>query len=134
MVIIANDLRKIYGADYIVKYLYEKARKTEGDCIIESIRVPLEAEALQILENFYLFAVDADPIIRYERSLKRGTETDNITYEKFVADEKLEMTSTDSAKQNLSKCIKMANYKFLNNGNLEDLYKQVEKVVETLKK
>lgn len=134
MVEVANDLRKNFGADYIVESLYQKAVKKKKNCIIESIRSPLEAEALKRKDDFYLFAIDADPKVRYERNIKRGTETDNQSFKKFVSDEKREMTSTDPAKQNLKKCMQMADYKFDNIGTVEDLNKKVEEVIRIMLK
>jgi dephospho-CoA kinase len=39
------------------------------------------------------------------------------------------MTNTDPSKQNLSACMEMADYTFTNNGTLEDLYQQIEIVI-----
>jgi broad-specificity NMP kinase len=46
MVFVANDLRKKFGGGYIVEALYEKAFKKRGNSVIESLRAPLEIEAL----------------------------------------------------------------------------------------
>jgi dephospho-CoA kinase len=132
MVVVGNDLRKKYGGDYIVRELYKIAKSSGCSSVIESIRSPLEIESLKRLPQFYLFAVDAKPLVRYERNLKRGSVTDYQTYEEFLADEKKEMNSTDPTKQNLSKCALMADYKFDNNGTKEDLYEKVDKVIEKI--
>lgn len=132
MVLVANDLRKEFGPDYLVETLYKKAAKSNKNCIIESLRAPLEVKALKNKENFYLFAVDANSKIRYERNLKRAGETDNKTYKEFMSDEKREMTSKDPTKQNLSKCISMADYKFKNNGTIKELDEQVEAVIKSI--
>lgn len=125
----ANDLRAKHGPSYIAEQLLEEAKKSGQNCVIESIRTEGEVEAIRKKGNCSLFAIDADPKIRYERAFKRGSETDNKTFEQFIADEKREMTSTDSNKQNLSKCISMANFIFQNNGTLEELHKKVDEVL-----
>lgn len=134
MVGIANELRKENSPSYIVEQLYKEAKKTKGNAVIESIRTPGEVESLSEKENFYLFAVDANPRKRYERVIERKSETDNISYQQFVDDERREMKSEDPYKQNLAKCILMANFKFVNNGSFQDLYDQVEKTINEIKK
>lgn len=134
MIIVANDLRSKNSPSYIVEKLYEKAKETEKEkgknVVIESLRCPGEVEALKDKGNFTLFAVDAPPFLRYERITQRGEETDTVSYEKFISDERKEMRSEDKNKQNLSKCIEMADYKFENNSTISDLKKEV---FETLK-
>jgi len=39
------------------------------------------------------------------------------------------MENKDLFKQNLKRCIEMADFKFENNGTIEDLYKGVEKIL-----
>jgi dephospho-CoA kinase len=126
MTLKANNLRSKYGSSYIIDELYKLANMQGKDCVIESIRTPGEIESLKKRGNFYLLAVDADPKIRYERVVNRASETDKISYEEFLSNEKREMVSTDPNKQNLSKCIEMADHIITNNGNLDELYKKVE--------
>lgn len=133
MVIVANDLRAQYGPSYIVEQLYEQAKLTGNNTIIESIRTVGEIEALKGKENFTFFAIDADPNIRYERAILRWSETDKISYEKFIDDEQKEMQNEDPNKQNVAKCMQMADHVFTNNGTLEELHKQIEIILEQLK-
>ncbi len=132
MVLIANQLREMHSPSFIVEQLYEKAKNKKGDCVIESIRTTGEVEALKKKENFYLIAVDAEPQIRYSRILTRQSETDNISYDEFLENEKREMFSNDPNKQNLSACIKMADFVLNNDKNLEELYKQVEEIYQRI--
>lgn len=136
MVMVANDLRKSYGPSYVVEELFKLAEKSDSNCILESIRTVGEIESLRQKGKFYLFAIDADRKIRYDRIQKRGDiQSDNVSFEKFVEQEEKEMTSDDPNKQNLSKCIEMADYIFMNNGTLEELHYQVDKIIsEILKK
>ena len=132
MVAVGNDLRAKYGASYCVEKLFEKAKNERGDCIIESIRTPGEVDALKKKDDFYLFAVDADAKTRFERITKRGTSTDNVSFDVFIENEKREMASTDPNKQNISKVIEMADFTFENNGTIEELNEKVEKVLAKL--
>ena len=127
LVALANELRNKHGSDYIVKQLYKKATKVNKASIIESIRTTGEVNALKKNKNFYLLAVDAKPKVRYQRIIKRGSATDKITYQKFLADEKFETTSQNPNDSNIIKVMKMADFKFENNGKIKDLYNQVDK-------
>lgn len=132
MVMVANELRKNNSPSFITDQLYEQASKQLHNVIIESIRTPGEAESLRSKGAFYLFAVDADPETRYDRIKLRNSETDQIDYDTFIANEKREMTTTDPNKQNLKKCREMADYIFLNNGNRDDLFQAVENVIQKI--
>jgi dephospho-CoA kinase len=55
-----------------------------------------------------------------------------VSYEIFSENENREMTSNDPNKQNLSACMKLADYHFTNNSSFEDLYQQVDKIIETI--
>ena len=134
MVKVGNNLREKYGPSYLAESLYEIARKSAKDCIIESLRAPREIEALRAKGSFYLFAVDAKPKIRYERILLRQGETDRVSFEEFARNEKREMESKDPNKQNLGKCILLADFKFDNNGTVEDLYRKVDKALDEIEK
>ena len=127
---VANDLRAHHSPSYIIDQLYEKALAKGCNAIIESIRMPGEIDSLEGKADFQLWAVDADPKVRYQRVVLRNSETDHIDYETFMANERREMTSNDPTKQNLSECIRRATAVLLNNGSLDELYAQVDQVVK----
>ncbi len=127
MTVEANKLRANHSPAYIIEQLYNKAVEDGGNAIIESIRTPGEVDFLKKQGEFYLIAVDADPKIRYDRIALRASETDYISYDTFIANEKREFTTSDSNKQNLSRCIEMADFVLQNNGNISELHKQLEK-------
>lgn len=132
LVNLGNELRAKYGSSYIVEELFKEAEKSGKDAVIESIRTVGEIEALRKKGNFDLFAVDAKPEVRFERITKRKSATDNVSFEKFLVDEEKEMESEDPNKQNLRKCISLANNQFINNGTFEDLEKEVEIVLKKI--
>jgi len=132
MVVVANDLRAKHSPSWIIDQLYEQAILCGKNSIIESIRTPGEVESLRLKDNFILFAVDADPLLRYERIVKRNSETDHISYLTFIENEQREMESDDPNKQNIGKCIRMADYTFMNNDSIENLQNEVEKVLKML--
>ncbi|MCQ2297580.1 MAG: deaminase [Bacteroidales bacterium] len=132
MTMVGNDLRATHSPSYIVEQLYEKAQASGKNCIIESVRTPGEVAALRGKPNFYLFAIDADPKVRYERIVIRGSETDHVSFETFIANEQREMTSDDPNKQNLKVCIDQADYCFDNGGSIEELRNKVEEVLQQI--
>ena len=131
-VILANSLREQHGPSYIVDCLYEEAKYSGQNAIIESIRTPGEVISLKSKGSFILFAVDADPRIRYQRIVTRNSETDRISFEEFLSNEAREMQASDPNHQNLAACISMADYMFQNNGTIEELYAQVEKALQSM--
>jgi dephospho-CoA kinase len=129
---VANDLRLKHSPSYIVDRLYEDAAQTGNDCVIESIRTPGEIESLRRKGKFFLFAVDAPVKVRFDRIRKRASETDDVDFQTFVLNETREMTSDDPHKQNLKKCIEMADFVFNNSDAISDLEKQVAAAIHSI--
>ena len=127
-----NELRATHCSSYITDQLFERAKANGKNAVIESVRTPGEIASLRQKGEFYLFAVDADRKIRYDRIYLRGSETDHVSFETFVANEEREMTATDPNKQNLGECIRQADVVFMNNGTIPELNQQVEKVLMQL--
>lgn len=125
MLMVANELRAAHGAGYIAEQLFSRARQAGTPSVIESIRSLGEAQHLKE-HGVLLWAVDADMRVRYERILQRMSETDRISYQKFVADEAAEIANTETFKPNLRGVIAMADALFTNNGTPDELYQQVD--------
>ncbi|NOY50679.1 MAG: AAA family ATPase [Chlorobi bacterium] len=125
MTMVANDMRAKNNPAFIIEELYREAVKSGKNSIIESIRTPGEIEFLRKQGNFILLAVDAEARLRYDRISLRASETDKIDFRTFLANEKREMTSFDINKQNLSRCIDMADIVLKNNGSIEELISQI---------
>lgn len=134
LVLVANELRAKYSPSYIAEQLYNQAKKEKSDAVIESLRTEGEVMALREKGEFYLFAVDAEPKVRYERIVERASETDKIDFKTFVENEKREMQSKDPTKQNIKRCMELADHRFINNSSIEELYKKVEEVLRCLQK
>lgn len=132
MVWIANELREKNSSSFIADELFKKALESGQNCIIESLRTVGEIESLRKKGKFILLAVDADPKIRYERIVKRLTTTDDVSFEKFLADEAKEMDSVDPNKQNLRKCIAMADFTIVNNKDINYLNQQIEEIYDQI--
>ena len=87
---VANELRAIHGPTYIAETYYDRATKEGGNAVIESIRAVKEADFLKS-KGAYLLAVDTtDRKVRYERAMKRASETDKIDFNTWVIQEERE--------------------------------------------
>ena len=133
MVFVANDLRSKYGSGYVADELYRRAYISGDNCVIESIRTVGEINSLKDKGSFILLAVDAEPRTRFERILDRKSVTDNVSFDKFLEDEKREMESDDPNKQNLKQCIDMADFVIDNNGTLKELQSKIEEILKIIK-
>ncbi|HJY98193.1 MAG TPA: AAA family ATPase [Patescibacteria group bacterium] len=134
MVELANRLRKQNGPSFLAEELLKEAKKTDKNCVIESIRTEGEIKALRKIGGFFLLAVDAKQEERYKRILARDGETDHVDFNRFLLDEVREMTSRDPNKQNLRRCMELADYTIINNGTVEDLEKGVLKIIHEIEK
>lgn len=132
MTSLANELRAQNSPSFVTDQLYFEALESGKNCIIESIRTPGEITSLKEKGNFYLFAVDADAAVRYDRIKLRASATDHISYETFLANEAREMNSSDPNKQNLKKCIEMADFSIDNNGDRNQLITLTEEIIKKL--
>ncbi|NCB45169.1 MAG: hypothetical protein EOM59_21480 [Clostridia bacterium] len=85
---------------------------------------------LKNLPNFFILAVDADSKLRYERMKARNeNEGDSSkTYEDFLKDENAE------ADRQIPGVIKTADFLIENNGTLEELHRQIDKIIEKTNK
>ena len=125
-----NELRKNYGNEFLVREIYKNSKG--DDIVIESLRNPEEIIYLRNFDDFYMIAVDADLKERYKRIKKRKSDSDYVSFEKFKHDELREMSSKDKSKQNLEKCIRMADFNIQNNGSERELYCKLDRVFEEI--
>jgi dephospho-CoA kinase len=129
MTLVSNELRQKHSPSYIIEAMYKKAKEAGDDCIIESIRTLGEVDALRGIGHFFLFAVTADLPIRYQRIVLRGNETDHISFDTFVEQDKREAASTDPHKQNINACVAKADLVLNNNGTIETLHEEIEEAL-----
>ncbi len=125
MVVVANDLRAKHGSNFFAQRGLEKAKEHGGDVVLESIRTLGEADYIKA-HGGVVWATDADVRERYKRIAARQSETDRVSFEKFVADEEKEMQNTDPAKQNIAAVMAMADTVLRNDGNQAELFRQVD--------
>jgi len=102
------------------------------DSIIEALHSVGEAEFIKSVGGI-VFGVDANIDVRYRRISTRGSEKDNVSYEKFIEQSKREDEGgSDASGHNIRGAIKIADYVITNNGTLEELHAQIEEVLRKI--
>ncbi len=130
---LANEMRSEHGPAYIIESLYAEAQKDGGDAVLESLRAVAEVRRLKELGGFVL-GVDAQAPLRFERSIKRGSETDQVSYEQWLDQERRESNPGDPTKQDIFGALRESNIILTNNGTPEELYAQIETALQQLSK
>lgn len=131
MIIVANDLRTTFGPSYIIDSLYKRASSQGGKVIIESLRAVAEVRRIKELGGIVL-GIDAEPELRYSRSVVRNSEKDHVTYDKWQEQEQIESNQTDPTKQNIFGSLNESNEVITNNGTVEELHARIEDFLEKL--
>jgi len=130
---VGDDLRKTHAPTYILEQMYSRAVARGGDAVIESIR---EIGAVDFLKQryAYLLAIDADRSIRYERTVQRGSETDQVDFDTWVEQEEKEWHNSAAHELNVPGVMKRADYTIRNEGTLKELHNKVDAFLEQIKK
>lgn len=125
---LSTILRQNFGEDLLAKVI---AKDVEADShqivVVDGVRRFADIKYLRQIKGFILARVTTDVKTRYERLLARGENEDdkNKTFEQFVADHKKE------ADLEIPEVMKEADLEIDNNGSLEDLYRQLDKIVKS---
>ena len=130
MRIVANELRKKHGNDFLITHYLEKIdNEGIGDAVVESLRAIAEVHTLKD-EGGVLLAVDANQKLRYERIQKRASSSDQVTFEEFQRHEELEMDDPDPHGMQKKAVIEAADFTVTNNGTLDELHAQIDNVLK----
>lgn len=124
---VSSALRETFGQNLLAKVITEDVKNARNKIIIvDGVRRPADIEYLTKLPGFKLVYITADTKIRYERIIKRGENEDDLnkTFEQFVKDNQAE------AELLIHEIGKTADIKIDNNGSFEELYAQIDKIIE----
>ncbi len=126
-----GKLRKENGTGILAQLTIKKIKK--GDYVLTSIRNPGEVEALRKLPDFILVHLDSSPEVRFERLKKRAKKGDEefSSFENFQKREE-QNADTDPNKLQTIFLLPLADCKLLNNGNLEELKQNLDKLLTQL--
>lgn len=130
MAVVANDLRKEGGPTYIFERLVQQAKEQGGDAVIESIRAVAEARYIKSQGGFVL-GIDADPEVRYARTVKRGSETDHVSFEKWHAQEIQESNPDDPTKQDIFGALRESDHIIMNTDSVGALKREIDEFLRT---
>ena len=123
---LSTMLRQNFGEDIFAKVIAEDIKKDKSKIIIiDGVRRLDDIKYLRQLPEFKLVFVKADMKKRYERIIQRGENPDdkNKTFEEFKKDHQRE---TETQIKNLKN---YADILIDNNGSLEELHKQVDRII-----
>lgn len=127
---VSRGLRESLGQDVIARVVAEDAKKSPAAIVaVDGVRRPLDIVYLKELPGFTLVKVEADQKIRYERMTKRSQNTDDQTTT-FGDFQKKDVAEAESL---IDEVAKEAKFTINNNGTLEELYGQVEDILNRLK-
>lgn len=126
-----NNLRQKYGPSVLAVKTTAKLQ-TDKNYIIDSIRNPAEVNELKKLTRFVLLKIFSAPENRFERMKERNREGDPKTLKEFLRVEELEASNQNSAKQQLTACMKLADKTIINDDQPENLYKKVDQLLQEL--
>ncbi|MBU1202919.1 AAA family ATPase [Patescibacteria group bacterium] len=125
--IISPVLREAFGQDLMAKVISEDVKNSQAEMIvIDGMRRPADIEYLKKISGFKMIAIEVDAKVRYERLRARGENSDDKekTWEQFQAEHKAETEIY------IPDLMKQADITINNNGTLEELYKQLDKLVD----
>lgn len=127
---LAQLMRAAYGNDILVRTLIKDLESMDVSiAVFDGIRYFDEFNALKERPDFQLWAVDTDLPIRYERIVTRGENAGeaDLTLEQFTQQHEL------PTEQAIPELMTKADVTINNNGTLDELYAQIDKLVATLK-
>ena len=127
--VVGNELRDHCGPSILADRII--AKLGDNNAVIDSIRNVCEVAALRTLEKFTLIAIDAPVEQRYKRAKERGRLESAVDLNSFIEAENKEMSESVIA-QNIHKCIALADYHLINDGDIEELFRQIDHILREL--
>lgn len=121
-----DALRKQHGGDYLVKLAVEKVAPP---AVLSGIRTIEEAKTFQKLGG-KIIAITVPIEVRYQRAHARGGLKDDVSFEKFKAQQEHEAVNTDPTMMNVEGVIKMADYSIENLGTKEELFGKIDEIMQ----
>ncbi|PIR74295.1 MAG: hypothetical protein COU35_03310 [Candidatus Magasanikbacteria bacterium CG10_big_fil_rev_8_21_14_0_10_47_10] len=125
--LISQVLRQNIREDLLSEVIAKDAMNDPHELVvIDGVRRPDDVKHLRTIPGFILVHITADAEKRYDRLIKRGENTDDTqkTFEQFKADHARE------AELKINEIATQANDTLDNNGSLEELHKQLDKLIQ----
>jgi dephospho-CoA kinase len=128
---LSTILRAGFGEDLLAKVISIDASKLSSDIvIIDGVRRMADIKYLKDLPNFYLIKVEVDAKLRYERMKARNENVGDSekTFEQFLKDQ------DNEAEKGIPEVMDFAKLSINNNGTLDELYYQTDKIIKDILK
>ncbi|MDD2681207.1 MAG: AAA family ATPase [Patescibacteria group bacterium] len=123
------DFRNRFGSDILARVIAEDVKNDQHEIVIvDGVRRLEDVSSLRELPNFFLISIDAKPELRYERMKARNENAGDAekSYEDFIEDGQRE------AELQIPEVMKSAHFHLDNNGDFDNLYKQIDKILEEI--
>jgi len=124
------DIKKESRKPGILSEKIFKKIKTDK-AVVDGIRNADEIRELRKRKDVYIISVNAPQRLRYSRIRKRNREGDPKTFSEFKRLDNLENRGKTKG-QEINKCLKMADFSIVNDSSLEQLKKNMDKILEKL--
>jgi len=131
MITLSTWARETFGQDLLARVIAKDVTNAKEEIIVvDGIRRLPDIEHLNKISGFVLISIDADPKKRYNRMLNRNENEGDAqkTMADFLADHQKETELT------IPEVMAAAKYKINNNGTIEELYAQIDKIIADIKK
>jgi dephospho-CoA kinase len=122
----SSTLRQAFGDDLMAKAIAQDVAADRGRlATVDGIRRWLDIKHLLPINGFHLIAVTAKERTRFNRLKRRKENPDDAkkTFRDFVRD------GNQEAELQISRVVSRAEFKVDNNGTLEELYRQLDRIV-----
>ena len=124
-------LSKEEGQNFVVRRIISKVEK-DKNYVIEGFRFVEDIIPFKKRKDFSLIGITATLEVRWKRVESRKRADDNIvSFEEFKKYDAIENTSIKG--QNVMECLKMADFRIVNDGSLEELDEKLTSILEKIK-
>lgn len=124
LIALGSKLAAEHGDGYLAEYILQNM---PNKAVITGMRQLGQIAVLRESSALTLIALDADPGIRFDRTLRGGKLGEASSLEEFIARERAENSPPNA--QRLFECMEMADYHLTNNGTPEELYRQLDQII-----
>lgn len=124
------DLRQRFGGDTLARVIAEDVSRDEHEIVvIDGVRRLADIVDLKDLPGFCLISIDAEAKIRYQRMKDRNENKgdDQKSFEQFLED------GAREAELEIPQVMSKARYQLDNNGSLDQLYSQIDEIINNLR-
>ena len=131
LIALANEMRATEGLGVLAKRVVKKIEQGKN-YVVESIRNPEEVNELRKNKDFTMLSIWASQKIRFERVSKRMREKDPQTFEEFLRIDHIEAYNPLPHAQKILLCMQMSDHIIVNEGSLEELNNNIDKLLHKL--